>query len=202
MSNKVYALLATGDVVEGVENKSNVTTPKSVRAYYRGRHDTFKPVTSFAHTIENYDHLVALFGEERVPKPDMTNETSLAYLRKHGKAIGKVSDKSNDDARGKGQFFVVELASDDETFFVGNVARSYCVLYDGHLREIKPEPQRPALKAGDYVMGVSSDLDNISSGRYIVVDNGTELVVFDGENTMLPILEQIEMGYFKRIEKE
>lgn len=201
MSNKVYGLLVTGDIVEGVENVDNVTTPKSMRAFYRGNMQTIKPVVSFAHTPENYDHLVALFGEERVPKPDMTNKTSRAYLLKHGMAIGKVSDKSVEHARNSSQFFVVGLATDDETFFVGNEAYSYCVLYNSILQEIKPEPQRPALKAGDYVIGVSSDLDNISSGRYIVVDNGTELVVFDDENTMLPILEQLDLGYFDRIEE-
>lgn len=202
MSNKVYGLLVTGDIIEGVENVDNVTTPKSMRAFYRGNMQTAKPVVSFAHTPENYDHLVALFGEERVPKPDTTSATSRAYLRKHGKAIGKVSDKSNEDARGKGQYFIVELASDDETFFVGDEAWSYCVLYDGFLREIKPEPQRPALKAGDYVRGVSTDLSYIADELYTVVWNGKELVVFNDEGVMLPILEQLELGYFKRIEEE
>lgn len=201
MSNKVYALLVTGDIIEGVENVDNVTTPKSMRAFYRGNMQTIKPVASWPHTQENYDHLVGLFGKQRVPEPDMTTETSLAYLRKHGKAIGKVSDKSVEHARNSSHFLIVELASDDKTFIVGDEAYSYCVLYNSILQEIKPEPKRPALKAGDYVIGVSSDLDNISSGRYIVVDNGTELVVFDDENTMLPILEQLELGHFERIEK-
>lgn len=154
-----------------------------------------------ADTPENYDHLVGIFGKERVPKLDTTNETSRAYLLKHGMAIGKVSDKSVEHARDSSQFFVVGLATDDETFFVGNEAYSYCVLYNSILQEIKPEPQRPALKAGDYVMGVSSDLIDIDECQYIVVHNGEELVVFDDSGHMRPILEQLDLGYFDRIEE-
>lgn len=155
-----------------------------------------------ADTPENYDHLVGIFGKGRVPEQDMTTETSRAYLLKHGMAIGKVSDKSVEHARNSSQFFVVGLATDDETFFVGNEAWSYCVLYDGFLREIKPEPQRPALKAGDYVRGASTDLSYITDELYRVVWNGKELVVFNDEGVMLPILEQLELGHFERIEKE
>lgn len=201
MSNKVYGLLVTGDIIEGVENVDNVTTPKSMRAFYRGNMQTIKPVASWPHTQENYDHLVGLFGKERVPKPDMTNETSRAYLLKHGMAIGKVSDKSVEHARNSSQFFVAQLASDDETFFVGNEAWSYCVLYNSILQEIKPEPQRPALKAGDYVMGASDDLDGISGGKYKVFFDGEELVVFNDKDEVLPILEQLDLGYFDRIEE-
>lgn len=200
MSNKVYALLATGDIVEGIRDPSK---PRDIVWNYGGGRVDTKEVPALAeHTPENYSHLVALFGENRVPKPDITNETSLAYLRKHGKAIGRVSDKSSEDARGKGQYFVVELGSDGETFVVGRDAWKYCVLYNSILQEIKPQPKKPPIKAGDYVMGVSSDLENISAEKYIVVDNGVELVVFDDSDVMLPIIEQIEMGYFKQIEKE
>lgn len=202
MSNKVYGLLVTGDIIEGVENVDNVTTPKSMRAFYRGNMQTIKPVVSFAHTPENYDHLVALFGEERVPKPDRTNETSRAYLLKHGRAIGKVSDKSNEDARGKGQYFIVELASDDETFFVGNEAWSYCVLYDGFLREIKPEPQVLPLEEGDYVRGVNKPDNHVSDTEYMIYHRDPELVVFNDNGDTLSLSEALESGYFKRIEEE
>lgn len=202
MSNKVYGLLVTGDIIEGVENVDNVTTPKSMRAFYRGNMQTIKPVASWPHTQENYDHLVGLFGKQRVPEPDMTTETSRAYLLKHGKAIGKVSDKSVEHARNSSQFLIVELASDDKTFVVGDEAYSYCVLYNSILQEIKPEPQRPALKAGDYVMGVSSDLEGISNCQYLVFDAGQELVVFDDVGDRQPIVEMIDLGHFERIEKE
>lgn len=154
-----------------------------------------------ADTPENYDHLVGIFGKERVPKPDMANETARAYLLKHGMAIGKVSDRSVEHARDSSQFFVVQLASDDGTFFVGNEAYSYCVLYNSVLQEIKPEPQRPALKAGDYVMGASDDLHDIEARKYKVFFDGEELVVFNDRDEALPILEQLDLGYFDRIEE-
>ena len=202
MPNKVYALLVRGDIVEGEENLENVTTPKSVRTYYNGHFQTIKPVVSFAHTPKNYEHLVALFGKERVPQADQGIETARSHLLGHTQAIGKVSNISVDHARHSSQYHIVELGSDGETFVVGRDAWKYCVLYNSILQEIKPQPKKPPIKAGDYVMGVSSDLENISAEKYIVVDNGAELVVFDDSGHMLPILEQLELGYFKRIEKE
>lgn len=148
-----------------------------------------------ADTPENYEHLVGIFGEGRVPKPDITTTTSLAYLRKHGKAIGKVSDKSVEHARASNEFHIVDIGSDDETFFVGNKAWSYCVLYNSILQEVKPEPKRPALKAGDYVI-------NVMGSKHKVYHDGNDLVVFDADETELLILEQIEMGHFERLDGE
>lgn len=195
--SKVYALLVSGDIVEGVENESNVTTPKSVRAYYRGHHKTVKPITSFARTTENYEHLVALFGSERVPKLNPATEHSKNLLDSQGMILGRVSDESEDDARENGSLVAINKM-DRGGFYVDAYVWRYCVPYDRWDNEITAN----SLQAGDYVMGQSSDLGDIDECQYIVVDNGKELVVFDDAGYMLPIIEGLEMGHFKRIDKE
>lgn len=197
MSNKVYALLVTGDIVEGVENESNVTAPKSVQAYYRGHRKTVKPVTSFSHTTENYEHLVALFGSERVPKLNPATEHSKNLLDSQGMILGRVSDESEDDARENGGLVLISEMT-HAGFYVDAYAWRYCVPYDRWGNEITAD----SLQAGDYVTCASNDLEDISDYRYIVVDNGKELVVFDDAGYMRPIIEGLEMGHFKRIEKE
>ena len=200
--SKVYALLASGDIVEGVENVDNVTKPKSVQCYHDGRKDTRKPIASWSCTPENYEKLVVLFGSENVQKPEIDyNGVAREYLAQNGCTIGKVSDESTAAARLSEEYHIVCLGSDD-TFFVGYESWKHCVLYDSKLREIKPRAKQPAVKAGDYVTCASNDLEDISDYRYIVVHNGEELVIIDDSGAMRPIIEGLEMGHFKRIEKE
>lgn len=155
--------------------------------------------TVIADNEQNYKHLVGLFGSERVQKLDLANDTATKHLKDKTGAIGKVSNISCADARNSDRYFVVGLCADDTSFWADRNTWEYCVIYGSDLQEIKSAPRRPELKAGDYVQGVSDDLNNISDDRYIVVDNGEELVVFDDNDLMLPISEQLDLGYFRRL---